>query len=559
MTSQKTELEEALGGLTPYLAWAFGFAFLSSFLIFAPTLYMFEVYDRVINSRSVNTLLMLTIGVVLAYVVMEISDWARAQTMQAALMRFDRLLADRVMEAMYASQLRSAQGLVAQPMNDFKTIRDFFHNPVLVSVMEAPMALVFLLSLYAIHPWAGTFALLGGLVQFALTWLNERTTTPVLMAANKTAMEAQKYANNTLRHAEVMHAMGMYGAVKSAWSMKQLDFLALQALASDRSAVFQALTKFMQHTVASMMLGLGAWLTLENKLPGGAGTIIVASVLGGRITTPLVQAIAQWRPVVHVRDAWQRLNRLLSSLPAQPMGMPLPAPRGTLTVENMVAGPPGSQVSLVRGVNLRLDPGQVMAVIGPSASGKTSLARLLTGLWPCTVGKVRLDGADMHAWRKTELGPSVGYLPQGVALLQGTVAENIARFGDIDMNRIAEAARAVGLHDFIMTLPQGYDTDIARDGAALSGGYRQRVALARAFYGKPVFVVLDEPNASLDEAGDKALLRAMEHFKALGTTMVVITHRASVLSVCDLVLLMRDGAQQAFGPRDEVLSGLRAA
>lgn len=209
---------------------------------------------------------------------------------------------------------------------------------------------------------------------------------------------------------------------------------------------------------------------------------------------------------------------------------------------------------IVRGINMRLEPGQVLAVIGPSASGKTSLARLLIGLWPSLSGKVRLDGVDMYAWRKTELGPYVGYLPQDVQVLQGSVAENIARFGDVDMGRVQEAARAVGLHEFIMKLPLGYDTDVARDGAALSGGYRQRLGLARAFYGKPVFAVLDEPNSSLDEAGDAALLRAMEHYKALGTTMVVITHRASVLSVCDLVLLLRDGMQQAFGPRDEVLS-----
>lgn len=531
----------------------------SGFLMFAPTLYMFEVYERVVNSRSTTTLLMLTILVILAYVVMEISDWARCETMRSAAMRFDHQLAERVVHAIYAAQLRQPQGLVSQPMSDFKTLRDFFQNPVLGALMEAPMALVFLLTLFAIHSYAGFFALIGGGLQFGLTWLNERTTTPVLMQANKTAIEAQKYAQNNLRNVEVMQAMGMQAAIQEKWLLKQLDFLTLQALASDRAAVFQSLTKLVQTTMSSMLLGLGAYLTLENQLPGGAGTIIVASVLGGRVTTPLVQAVSQWRPVVNARDAWSRLDRLLSQVPAVPPTMPLPAPRGTLTVDNLVAGPPGSNVPLVRGVNLRLEPGQVLAIIGPSASGKTSLARLLTGLWPCLSGKVRLDGVDMHAWRKTELGPYVGYLPQDVEVLQGTVAENIARFGDVDMGQVQEAARAVGLHEFIMKLPLSYDTDVARDGAALSGGYRQRLGLARAFYGKPVFVVLDEPNASLDEAGDAALLKAIEHFKALGTTIVLITHRASVLSACDLVLLMREGMQQAFGPRDDVLSGLRVA
>lgn len=554
MNPPKSVLDEAVSALVPYFWCAFGFALFSGFLIFAPTLYMFEVYDRVVNSRNVTTLLMLTLLVIMAFVIMEVSDWARSETMRWAAMRFDQQLAPRVLQAIYKAQLRQPQGLVAQPMNDFKTLRDFFQNPVLGALMESPMALVFLLTLFAIHPYAGFFALLGGALQLGLTWLNERTTTPALMKANSTAIEASKYAQNTLRNAEVMQAMGMRAAIESTWALKQLDFLALQALASDRAAVFQSLSKLVQSTLSSLLLGLGAYLALENKLPGGPGTIIVASVLGGRVTTPLLAAVAQWRPVVNARDAWNRLNGLLAQMPPEPVNMPLPAPRGTLTVDNLVAGAPGTNLPIVRGINMRLEHGQVLAIIGPSASGKTSLARLLIGLWPSLSGKVRLDGVDMHAWRKTELGPYVGYLPQDVEVLQGSVAENIARFGDVDMGRVQEAARAVGLHEFIMKLPLGYDTDVARDGAALSGGYRQRLGLARAFYGKPVFVVLDEPNSSLDDAGDAALLRAMEHFKALGTTMVVITHRASVLSVCDLVLLMRDGMQHAFGPRDEILS-----
>ena len=554
MNPPKSVLDEAVSALVPYFWCAFGFALFSGFLIFAPTLYMFEVYDRVVNSRNVTTLLMLTLLVIMAYVIMEVSDWARSETMRWAAMRFDQQLAQRVLQAIYKAQLRQPQGLVSQPMSDFKTLRDFFQNPVLGALMESPMALVFLLTLFAIHPYAGFFALLGGALQFGLTWLNERTTTPALMKANSTAIDASKYAQNTLRHAEVMQAMGMRAAIQSRWALKQLDFLALQALASDRAAVFQSLSRLVQSTLSSLLLGLGAYLALENKLPGGPGTIIVASVLGGRVTTPLLAAVSQWRPVVNARDAWMRLNGLLSQMPPEAVTMPLPAPRGTLTVDNLVAGAPGANMPIVRGINMRLEPGQVLAVIGPSASGKTSLARLLIGLWPSLSGKVRLDGVDMYAWRKTELGPYVGYLPQDVQVLQGSVAENIARFGDVDMGRVQEAARAVGLHEFIMKLPLGYDTDVARDGAALSGGYRQRLGLARAFYGKPVFAVLDEPNSSLDEAGDAALLRVMEHYKALGTTMVVITHRASVLSVCDLVLLLRDGMQQAFGPRDEVLS-----
>ena len=285
--------------------------------------------------------------------------------------------------------------------------------------------------------------------------------------------------------------------------------------------------------------------------------MIIGSVIGGRILAPLAQLVAQWNAVVNARGAWSRLEMLLAQMPAKPEAMPLPAPKGVLTVKELVAGAPGQQVPIVRGVQFALNPGEVLTVVGPSASGKTTLARLLVGLWPSMGGKVRLDGADVHSWDKTELGPYLGYLPQGVELLEGTLAENIARFGDVDMVQVEAAARLVGVHELIMSLPQGYNSPVGRDGAMLSGGQRQRVGLARALYGKPVFVVLDEPNSSLDEAGDAALAAAIAALKQLGTTFVVMTHRTSVLGVADKMLIMRDGAQQAFGPRDEVLAALQ--
>jgi len=311
--------------------------------------------------------------------------------------------------------------------------------------------------------------------------------------------------------------------------------------------------------MGSLLLGLGAWLVLEDALAGGPGMMIVASVLGGRMLAPLVQMVSQWRAVVNVRDAWRRLDQLLTQLPERPPAMPLPAPRGLLNVENVIAGAPGSNAPILRGVAFALQPGEVLAVVGPSASGKTTLARLLVGLWPCISGKVRLDGADVFAWDKLELGPHLGYLPQGVELLEGTLAENIARFGEVDVDKVHEAARLVGLHEFILSLPQGYDSPVGRDGAILSGGQRQRVALARALYSDPVFVVLDEPNSSLDEAGDAALAHAISQLKARGTSFVVMTHRTSVLAVADKMLVLRDGVQQAFGPRDQVLAALNQA
>jgi ATP-binding cassette subfamily C exporter for protease/lipase len=298
---------------------------------------------------------------------------------------------------------------------------------------------------------------------------------------------------------------------------------------------------------------------MNNALNGGPVMMIIGSVLGGRVLAPLAQLVAQWNGVVTVRESWARLDMLLSQIPAKPDAMSLPAPKGQLSVEGIVAGPPGQQAAILRGIQFALNPGEVLAVIGPSAAGKTTLARLLVGLWPSMGGKVRLDGADVFAWDKSELGPYLGYLPQGVELLEGTLAENIARFGEVDMAQVEAAAKLVGVHELILAMPQAYNTPIGRDGAMLSGGQRQRVGLARALYGKPVLVVLDEPNSSLDEAGDAALAQAIAALKQQGTTFVIMTHRTSVLGVADKMLLLREGAQQAFGPRDEVLAAMQQA
>jgi ATP-binding cassette, subfamily C, bacterial exporter for protease/lipase len=554
-----SELTEALLALKPCFWRAFGFALTAGLLVLAPTFYMFEVYGRVVDSRSHLTLAMLTLLVLLVFVVMEVLDWARAETLREAGELLDRRIAPRVFQAIYESNLRRIGPPSIQPMNDLRTLRDFLPHPVLGAAMESPVALVFAVILFAISPALGWSALLGAVVQVALAWFNERSTSPPLLAANRAAMAAQQYADGSLRNAEVIEAMGMLANIHRRWMDRQREFLGLQAEASDRAGAFQAASKLVQTTIGSLLLGLGAWLILADALPGGPGMMIVGSVLGGRMLAPLVQVVSQWRAVVNLRDAWARLDQLLDKLPPRPPAMPLPPPKGRLAVENLVAAAPGSQVPILKGLAFALQPGEVLAVVGPSASGKTTLARLLMGLWPAASGKVRLDGADIFAWDKGELGPHLGYLPQGVELLEGTLAENIARFGEVSMAKVKAAAAAVGLHDLIESLPQGYDSPVGRDGAMLSGGQRQRVALARALYGDPVLVVLDEPNSSLDEAGDAALALAIQALKVRGTTFVVMTHRSSVLGVADKMLVLRDGAQQAFGPRDEVLAALSKA
>ena len=520
---------------------------------------MLEVYDRVLNSRNHYTLLMLTILVLGAYVVMELLEWARGELMHEAGEALDGKLSNRIFGAIFEANLRRMPGGQLQAMTDLRTIREFFNSPALLACMELPVSVVFLALLFAVNPLLGWAAIAGSVIQTMITWLTERGTQPPLAAASQSAIAAQQYADGSLRNAEVIESMGMLRDIHRRWIARQRDFLGLQAVASMRSGGYQASSKFVQNVMSSMMLGLAAWLLLRNELNGGSGMMIVASVLGARVLAPLVQIVTQWRAVVNVREAWARVEALLGMLPPRPATMALPEPKGFLQAESVVAGAPGTQVAILKGLAFNLAPGDVLAVLGPSASGKTTLARVLVGLWPCASGKVRLDGADVFTWDKAELGPHVGYLPQGVELFDGTLAENISRFGDASPAKVEAAARTVGLHEFIMSLPQGYQTEVGRDGGVLSGGQRQRVALARAVYGDPVFVVLDEPNSSLDDAGDAALAAAIIEMKGRGTTFVVMTHRASVLGVANKLLMMRDGALQMFGPRDEVVAAMQQA
>ena len=555
----ESELRTAVLSLKPYFVRAAWFSICSCLLILAPSVYMLEVYERVVNSRSHQTLVMLTLVVLAAYVVMEILEWARAEIMQGAGLQLDKLMRNRVFGAIFDANLRRMPGGSTQPLSDLRSIRDFFGSPPLLAVMEAPVSLVFLGLVFAISPVLGWSAVIGSLLQVFLGWLNERSTQPPLIAANRSSMAAQQYVDGSLRNSQVIESMGMLRDIHRRWMVKQKEFLNLQAVASDKAGGFQAATKFLQVTMGSLLLGLGAWLLLHDSLNGGAGMMIIGSVLGGRVLAPLVQIVTQWRLVINFRDAWQRLDNLLASVPAKPATMPLPAPRGHLQVDSLVAGAPGGGPPIVKSVSFNLAIGEVLAVVGPSASGKSTLARLLMGVWPAVGGKVRLDGADVFTWDKEKLGPHVGYLPQGVELLDGTLAENIARFGEPQPAKVRAAAQAVGLHDFITSLPLGYDSPVGQEGAMLSGGQRQRVALARALYGDPVLVVLDEPNSSLDESGDAALAAAILELKSRGTTFVVMTHRTSILAVTDKMLVLHDGVAQAFGPRDDVLAALKQA
>jgi ATP-binding cassette subfamily C exporter for protease/lipase len=557
--SASAEAAQALARQMPALRRAFLFAVLASLLVLVPTVYMFEVYGRVVDSRDMMTLAMLTLMALVALAVMEVLEWARSETLREAGSRFDAELAPRVFEATHAAHLKKGQALGTQPLADLRTLRDTFHGGALAAVLESPVALVALVVLFLIQPVLGWVALALALVQGLLSWLNERGTAEPLARANQADIQARRDVEATLQHADVVAALGMAPHMQARWLRLHRETLALQARASDNAGLYQALGRGLQTTLASGLLGLGAWLLLRDELPGGGGMLIVSSVLGARVLSPLVQLVSQWRNVVQARLAWQRLSNLLDRLPAAAPAMALPAPRGNLVVEGLAAAAAAGGPPMLRQISFALKAGEVLAVIGPSAAGKTTLARMLVGLWAPLAGAVRLDGADVSAWNKAELGPHLGYLPQSVELLSGTLGENIARFGQPDTAALHEAARVVGLHDWVATLPLGYDSPVGDEGVMLSGGQRQRVALARALYGKPALVVLDEPNASLDEAGNQALVQAIAHTKARGATVVVMTHLPGVLAVADKALVLHGGAQRAFGPRDEVMAALQKA
>ena len=531
----------------------------SGVLMIIPSWFMFEVYGRVLNSRNLATLWWLVLLVLGAYVVVELLELARARVLEHIAAGVERKLRARLFDGAFNANLRRLPGGSVLAFNDLKTIRDFIVSPVLTAALDIPAALVCMGLLYLLSPWLGLLGLVGALIQVGLIALTERRTMPLLNKATEAAGQAQGYANATLARAPVIYSMGMLPDVHALWLGRQHRALGQQAAASDYAGTTSAVAKMVQTLQGSILLGAACWIALEGKLLGGAGMAIVASIIGGRALQPLAQLVPHWRTVIQARDANARITRLFAQQVAVEPSMELPAPVGLLTAEAVIAGAPGGQAPILRGVSFVAKPGQVTVIVGPSASGKTTLARLIVGVWPCQSGKVRLDGADVYAWNKAELGPHIGYLPQNVELFDGTVAENIARFGDVDRDMVQAAAQEVGLHETIEALPLGYDSPIGADGTVLSGGQRQRLGLARALYGQPRVVVLDEPNSSLDEDGEKALQMVLAGLKARQATVVAITHRASLLQAADAMLVLQDGLVAMFGPRDEVLAALRKA
>lgn len=523
-------------------------------LVLVPSLYMMQVYDRVLTSRNETTLLMLTLITLGLFMLSGVIEWVRGQVMIRMSAGLDEQLGERIFDAAFQRSLKEHSANPAQVLSDLATLRQFITGQGLIAMLDAPWLPIFLVVAFLFHPWFGVMTLVLALVLIGLAIWGELSTRASLSQANQMSVKSAAYVNSTLQNAEVIQALGMLPALRQRWSFLQRGIITSQAQASDSSARITSMTRFVRISGQSLSLGLGALLVLEGQI--SAGMMIAMSLLLGRALAPVEIAIGSWKQFTGARQGYARLSQLLEQQPRAREPMPLPPPSGALRLEQLHVGPPGAQLPTLRNIDFALDKGEVLAIIGPSASGKSTLARALVGIWPAMAGAVRLDNAEISQWSHEALGPHLGYLPQDIELFDGSVAENIARFGELDAQKIIEAGRHAGIHEMVLRFPKGYDTPLGPGGLGLSGGQKQRIGLARAVYGTPALIVLDEPNSNLDEAGEVALVHALRSLKKAGSTVIMITHRPSVLGMVDKILLLNDGAQHLFGPRDKVLKAL---
>ncbi|GEP05310.1 type I secretion system permease/ATPase [Methylobacterium oxalidis] len=544
-------LTNGVRSMRPMLVTAVIFSFFINVLLFVSPLYMLQIYDRVLASRNETTLVGITLVAAFALAVYAMLEMLRSRILVRAGMVFDRRIAGPVFDAVHRGTLRRPGAGHDAALRDVDTLREFLTGSGLLAFCDVPWTPIFLLACFALHPWFGWMALTGGAVILGLTLVNEVATRHRLEAANLASGAAGRQARASLRNGEVVRAMGMLGALRELWRARHDEVLLHQALASDRAGLIVAATKFVRMFLQTMVLGVGAYLAIHREIT--AGSMIAASIIIGRALAPIELVVANWKGFTAARASYRRLRGLVEAAGPEPRRVVLPRPQGRIEAEAVSVAAPGSTLPILRDVTFRIEPGSVVGVIGPSAAGKSTLARALTGVWPLLSGAVRIDGSELGHWDPQALGRHIGYLPQDVELFDGTVAENIARFEAGDEAAIIAVAQRAGCHGLIQTLPDGYNTRVGPGGHGLSGGQRQRIALARALYGDPSLVVLDEPNASLDQAGEAALTQAVSALKERGTTVVIVTHKMSILSEADQVLVMSGGAVQAYGPAEQVL------
>jgi ATP-binding cassette subfamily C protein len=521
-------------------------------LMLTGPIFMLQIYDRVLGSRSEETLVALSVLVVFLYALQGVLDWVRANVMARVGARFQARLDERVFRAVIKQAIQTGdRNQPSSELRDLEAIQRFYSSPVLFSIFDMPFTPLFAALIFVFHPILGWVALSGGAFLIMITLLNQSLTRKRQAESSMASAQASSFAADIRNDAESVIGMGMQSAVSTRWQAFRDEALTTGVATSDRTGFFTTLTKTFRLFLQSAMLGIGAYLVLQNEMTAGA--MIAGSILLGRSLAPIEQALGSWPIVQMALSGWKSLSRILESVPEIKVKTELPQPKAHLTVQGLAVVPAGEDRAALRGVSFEVTPGQAMGVIGQSASGKSTLARAITGIWPVAAGRVSLGGASLDQYDPEVLGGYIGYLPQSVTLFKGTIAENIARLSvNPNSEEVVAAARLAGAHDMITTLPEGYDTLIS-NGAGLSGGQRQMIGLARALYGTPLVLVLDEPNSNLDSVGTNALNAAVREIKKRGGSVVIIAHRPAAITECDTLLMLENGSQKAFGPRDEVL------
>ena len=531
------------------------FSMIANLLMLAPTLYMLQVYDRVLVSQNTGTLLVVSIITLFFLVVLSISEWARSKLLVRSGIRMDQMISRKLFHASYEAHLNPAVTNPSRAFADLTELRQFLTGNGIFAFFDAPWAPIYIAVLFLLHPWLGVMALGFAAVQSALAWWGSQATKPAQAQASKSQQEVSGYLQSKFRNAEVIESMGMVKHLYRRWSERNAKAMGANLNAQDVASRVTAWSKFVRYTQQSLALGGGALLVIHGELSPGA--MIAANVLMTRALAPIDLMVGTWSGFLNAREAFHRLSQLLEAHPMRDIPALGIAPKGDVVLKDVVASAPGRDAPILQGVSAIMPPGTVTVVLGASGSGKSTLARVLLGIWPHSAGQVLLDGQAIGKWNRMELGPHVGYLPQDIELFDGTIAENIARAGVVESEKVIEAAEAAGLHAMILRFPKGYDTPMGEAGGLLSGGQRQRIGLARAMYGMPELVVLDEPNANLDDEGEAALMRAVQGLKAQGKTVVLISHRSGIVSVADRLLILQNGTVQASGPRDGVLAALQ--
>jgi len=550
--SRQVPLQGLASRFRPFFLSAAGFSLIVNVLMLAPALFMLQVFDRVLSSHSEETLVMLLLLVVGALIFMAYLDMIRSRLLTAAAVTLEKRLGPEVLGEMIRRSAAPGRSEAAHGLRDVNTLRAFLTGPGIIAVFDAPWVPIFVLIIFLFHPLLGLLALAGAIILFALAIANERFSRRPLEAMQLDSRLAGRFAEQSIVNAEVARALGMEGGLARGWAEMSRNSLEKQLQASRSGSALTSTTRFMRQSLQILMLATGAFLVIDQQAT--PGVMIAATLLLSRALAPVESAIAGWKGMVDARSAYARLSKLLEPDGRAEAVTELPPPTGAVSVERVVFGFRGQDRPVIKQISFELTAGQALAIVGPSAAGKSTLARLIVGIWKPMVGVVRLDGADISSWPRDRLGPYVGYLPQDVELFAGSVSQNIARMGEVDSAAVIEAARQARVHDLILRLPQGYDTPIGEGGAFLSAGQRQRVALARALYGKPRLVVLDEPNSNLDGEGEMALIEAIRQLKAEGATLVIITHRGKLLTSMDRILVLREGVIEKLGPPAEIFA-----